>query len=105
MFIVYENAACVVVALIGATLLCSIYGMFLLLSKGVRILAAYAIRVHARRPSVPKKINDRVSPVFVAALVGSLPAAAWDIPSARPLPLTLVSADRLPQQDGGIGSV
>jgi hypothetical protein len=38
MYIVNENAACVLVALIAATALCGVYGMFLLLSKGVRIL-------------------------------------------------------------------
>jgi hypothetical protein len=96
MFIVYENAACVVVALIGATLLCSVYGMFLLLSKGVRILAAYTTKAYALRHSVHRKINDGVAPMFVTALVDSLPAAAWDMPTDRPLPVPLVSADMLP---------
>ena len=39
MFIIYEYAACTLVALIAATLLCTAYVMFLLLKNGAGSLA------------------------------------------------------------------
>jgi hypothetical protein len=34
MFIIYDSAACIIVALIAATLLCTAYAIFLLLTSG-----------------------------------------------------------------------
>ena len=85
MLMVYEDAVWVLLALIGATLLCSVYVMFLLFSKGVRILAAYGVKVYAQRRSVERKMDGgRASLAFGTAIPSSLPAAACDIPSDQP---------------------
>lgn len=85
MFIVNENAACVLVALIAATALCGVYGMFLLLSKGVRILAAYAVKAYARGRSANRKMEGSGVSVAPATLIPVLlPATACDNPSDQP---------------------
>jgi hypothetical protein len=77
MYIVYEDASCLLLALITSTLLCSTYVMFLLLSKGVRILAPYAVKTYTRRHSVKREMNRvTVSPDLVTGISGSLPTAA-----------------------------
>jgi hypothetical protein len=84
MYIVYEDAACVLLALITSMLLCLTYVMFLLLSKGARILAPYAEKAYPRRHSVEMEMNSRrVSPDLVTTISGSLPVAACTISGGR----------------------
>jgi hypothetical protein len=54
MFIIYDFAACVVVALTAATLLCTAYVMFLLLKKGA-CSAARALQklTHVAHSAIP----------------------------------------------------
>jgi type IV secretory pathway protease TraF len=54
MFIIYEYAACVVVALIAATLLCAACVMFLLLKNGASSVARKLQGlIHGARPVIP----------------------------------------------------
>lgn len=84
MFIVYEDTVFVLLALGAAALLCTAYVMFLLLSKGVRILVAYGVKACARRSVEGEMDGSRVAPALVTPIPGLLPAAACDTPSDRP---------------------
>ena len=69
MYIVYEDAACVLPALMTSTLLCLTYVMFILLSKGTRILTPSAVKADKQRHSVEREMNSRrVSPDLVTAI-------------------------------------
>ena len=86
MYVVNENAACVLVALIAATALCGVYGMFLLLSKGVRILGRIRRKgLRMRGPSSKRKMEvSRASVAPVTPVSVLLLTTAWDNPSDQP---------------------
>jgi hypothetical protein len=76
MYIVYEEAACVLLALITSTLLCLTYVMYVLLSGGARILTPYAEKAYTGRHSVEREMNSRrVTPDLVTAIADPLPLA------------------------------
>lgn len=96
MFMIYEDAVFVLLALGAAALLCMAYVIFLLLSKGVRILAAFGVKAYTRRSFEKEMDNSRVAPDLLTPILGLLAAAAYDIPSDRLEPALFVSSDADP---------